>query len=251
MVGLTKLHRCTMVAAGMAMGLQAQAWGQVIDFELTPGSMMPSDNLQLDRTAPYVISGIGITFGFDSDADGLTDTDAVFERRGTDGTDGFFSTTAPSTFDAERPGSLHSLDTYFLRQPTPIGAVPGTFVIEFSTAVQGISGQIWDIDASDSDPSIYEQWRVTALDAFGNILATQLSPQGLQPSQTGSLDSLAWVFAFSGVGAISRVEIDSIGTQDRPGLGLDNFAITPIPAPTSLAVLGLAGQAWTRRRQRA
>ena len=97
------------------LSLTATADGHLITFEKTPTGATPVDNAASSRLTPYVSSGIAVTFGFDTDFDGIADVDAVFEQRGQDTENGFFSTYGPAAFDTERPGSSRSLGNFFLR----------------------------------------------------------------------------------------------------------------------------------------
>ena len=226
---------CTL--GGLCAGLAAvsAASAQVIDFETTPSGVAPADNQPLSRTQPYVVSGVAVTIGFDTDRDGVTDTDALFEQRGVDGADGFQSFLAPVGYDTERDGSPRSLGNFFLRQATGIGPWPGPMIIEYDASVDALSGEIWDLDSDDFGRS--ERWRISAFDATGELLRFVDSPVSIAQSNPASLDSLAWEFSIVEPGRIRRVEIDFIGTKTTGiGLAFNNFS------PTAATVLSIEQQ---------
>jgi len=73
---------------------------------------------------------------------------------------------------------------------------------------------------------------------------------GLSSSDTVPIDGTNWVrdIMYGGLDDIIRVEIDS-GGGDGWLFGVDNMDYTQVPAPASLALLGLGGLAATRRRR--
>ncbi|MEM9412836.1 MAG: hypothetical protein AAGA30_17115, partial [Planctomycetota bacterium] len=193
-----------------------------IDFEQTPGGLSPIDNAQLDRNAAYIGEGVAVTFGFDTDGDGATDENAVFEKSGADEKEGFISTFGTSMFDSERQDSVESLGGFSIRGNLA-GGVLGDFWIAFDADVDHVKGEVWDIDAF-ANGQTYEQWRVTAFDNDGNQVASMDSPRGLAFDDPASLDSLAWVFSLRGDG-IRRVRIKHIGTSedDQRGFLFNNI----------------------------
>ena len=197
--------------------------GDVIDFELTPAGVIPVDDSPLSRTEPYSSDGIAVTFGFDTNNDGVVDTDAVFEHRGNDSNNGFFSSFGTDTMDTEREDSPLTLGDYFLRAPGAFN-VPGDFWITYDAEVTAVSGEIWDIDGFSGTS---EQWRVSAFDGNDNLVASLDSPAGLDNANASSLDSLAWVFSLEGEN-IRRVKIEFIGTSPTNSIGLafDNYNAT-------------------------
>lgn len=222
------------IVAGILVAAAAgAAGGQVIDFETTPDGSAPADNQPLDRTEPYVVGGVGVTIGFDTDGDGVTDTDALFERRGVDGSDGFESFLAAARYDTERDGSPRRLGEFFLRQATGIGGWPGPMIIEYDAPVDALSGEIWDLDTGSGT----EQWRITAFDESGHVLRFVDSPPSIPQTDPASLDSLAWEFSIVEPGRIRRVEIDFVGTKTTGiGLAFNNFS------PTASTVLSIVRQ---------
>src|SRR5690606_32816693 len=184
---------------------------QVIDFETTPSGGTPTDNQQLDRAEPYLVGGVSVTIGFDTDRDGITDTSALLERRGVEGPGGFQSFLALIAYDTEREGSPRHLGDFFLRQAPGIGAWPGPMIIEYDANVDALGGEIWDLDSDDVGRT--ERWRFTAYDETGELLRFVDSPVSIPQSNPASLDSLAWEFSIVDPGRIRRVEIDFIGTK--------------------------------------
>lgn len=224
------------------------ATAQVIDFETTHTGGTPTDNGLLPVTAQFNAGGVNVSFGFDTNGDLVADRAAVYERRGADGSDGFFSTQGPGTHDTERPTSTSSLGDFFLRQPSSIGSVPGDFLITYDRDVIALSGEIWDLDAG-SPGTNFEQWRISALDASGAVLAFIDTPRGLGTADPAGLDSLPFFFSFSGIGNIRQVRFEFTGTANNVGLAFDNYNARFIPAPAGAAAgLALVPLALRRRR---
>ncbi|MEM7755911.1 MAG: hypothetical protein AAF297_09780 [Planctomycetota bacterium] len=148
------------------------AAAQVIDFELMPDGFLPVDDTALALDAAYTVDGVDVTFGFDTDDDGVTDTEAFFEIIGNDGIDGFLG---PTGTDGPRAGFGDQLGTYFLRSPGDFSnsGDPGTFIVEYSEPVPGVSGEVWDIDGSGGT----EAWLVSVFDDQGTLLRTIRSPE--------------------------------------------------------------------------
>lgn len=235
------------MVAGTLLTFISTANGAIVDFETNTVGGLPIDDVPLNHLAPYLTDGVAVTFGFDTTGDGIADTDAVFERRGADFNNGFFSTFGTDTFDTERTTSSQSLGQFFLRQPSAIGGVPGVFVIAYDIDVTAFSGEIWDIDAGQGG---FEQWRVSSFDAAGNFIASIESPVGIDTNDPNSLDSLAWVFSLEG-NDIRRVEVEYIGNNPIAGLAFDNYnATSAIPEPTSylLAMISLVRLFFVRSR---
>lgn len=226
----------------------------VIDFELTPSGVIPTDDMQL--TAPYVQGGLSISFGFDIDPliNPGVDLDAKFEEIGlgpgeTPLTGGFLGSSGPDTPDPGF-GFPAQLGSWFLRGP--VGASDfGLMVITYSGGpiVTAASGEIWDIDGNPpqgSTPGFTEEYTVRAYDSGNNLLATQVSPLGvLDTLDPASLDGQPWVFSFSGLSAgIAQITIDFTGTKTTGiGLAFNNFnptAAIPEPAAWLLAMFAFA-----------
>lgn len=217
----------------LTFGALAPARAQVITFETDPAGAPAIDNAPLGLAAAYLVGPLSITFGFDSDGNGVTDTPVVFEQIGNDGVDGF---SACIDRDTAAPGFAPQLGNFFLRG-TP-GADFRLLVIDYAGGtVSAASGEIWDIDAV---LPLVEQYRVEAFDALGNLLATIDSPVGNQDSGclNTQLDGRPWTFAFSGLTpGIARITIDFIGTKTQGiGLAFNNFDATgegAVPASTT------------------
>ncbi|GAB4547668.1 MAG: hypothetical protein Tsb0013_07570 [Phycisphaerales bacterium] len=240
------------LASACVLVMAAGASAQVIDFETTPGGMTPVDDMALDRTAMYVSDGVGVSFGFDTDNDGIADTDAVFEQRGGQNgpPDGYVSTLGPGNVDTEAPAFAGQLGEFFLRTPNDFSNNndPQPFVITYDTAVAGVSGEIWDIDARTN--GTFEQWRVRGFNAMGDVVATQDSPVGINENLPGTLDSAPWTFALASDQGIARVTIEYIGDATGVGLAFDNYNATAVPTPAGAAAFGLLGLGAMRRRRR-
>ncbi|MEM9412465.1 MAG: dockerin type I domain-containing protein [Planctomycetota bacterium] len=211
--------------------IAASASGDVtIDLEETPTGEIPVDDEVLDRNQAYIVDEVAVTFGFDTDGDGITDVDALFEQRGNDGTDGYISTFGTETSDSERQDSPESLGEFSLTGNLANGVL-GDFWIDYDTDVENVSGEIWDIDAFINFP-LFEQWRVTAFDREGREIASTDSPQGLAFDNPASLDSLAWVFSLESEN-IRRVRIRPIGTSENHQIG---FLFDNIKADVSVLI---------------
>lgn len=219
----------------------ALASGQLIDFESTPGGAIPTDDALL--TTPYPIAGPGsVRFFFDRNLNNTFDAGVddlpTFEAKGDDLLDGWVNN-GLSQGDIPATGFAAQLGDYFLRPIQP-GSVPFPFIVDYNTtlSISALSGEIWDIDGS---PTATEQWQVDILDAANNVIATQLSPIGLD----STLDSTPWTFAFSGLPAgVDKARLTFIGTKiSGVGLAFNNFSPFAIPEPSSALLIG-AGLAW-------
>lgn len=253
------LRFALLLALGCLAGGGVRA-GDMITFETRPNGSTPNDDDVLRN--PYMLSdGGSVRFFFDRpDANGVYnntydarwDALPVFEQVGTDGTDGFLATNAGDGVHDRAPkgsGFGPQLGQFFLRQPDPIGVLPGPFIIAYDTTqtIREFSGEIWDIDAVQGG-RLYEQWRVDVLNASGSVLATRLSPKGLPAAAPGSLDSLPWVFGFKDLpDGVSAIRITFEGTKTGGiGLAFNNFSPTyavpgsVVPEPSSVVLLGAA-----------
>lgn len=212
------------------------ASAQLIDFETTPTGALPADDALL--ATPYPIAGPGgVRFFFDTNLNNVFDpgTDGlpVLEATGDDALDGFVNNTL---LQGDVPDAAYAslLGDFFLRPQQP-GAVPAPFIIDYNTtlSISALSGEIWDIDGGLGT----EQWQVDVLDSAFNVLASQTSPLGSGPS----LDSLPWIFAFSGLPAgVDKVRLTFIGTKtDGVGLAFNNFSPFAVPEPGTALLLGL------------
>ncbi|TWT56326.1 PEP-CTERM sorting domain-containing protein [Allorhodopirellula solitaria] len=255
-----------------------------IDFESRPLSMgggLPTDDEAL--TGAYVDSnGITTRFGLDLNGDGLIDPDpgVFFEAHGSEigGTNGFaFDTGGNDVYDVGRDGTADGqIGNFLLRANTLDGSVQnGTFLIQFGGSqthvVTGTFGDIWDIDGSLTQGPAggpgSEQYLVEAFDSNGNLLASELSPEGTTfdgssdpNSPDFGNDGLPWRYSFSGFSqGIDHLTISFTGTKiEGIGLAFDGGSITTavaIPEPSAVALTGAVsclcfGVSLVRRRRR-
>lgn len=146
-----------------------------------------------------------------------TATTAVltYEAAGRDGTDGYWSSSQGR--DEAYSGNLGN---YFIKAGSGNlsynKAKYFNMKIDYQNATQKASGEIWDIDGK-------EQYKVTALDANGNAIASLTSP-------VGSLNAKPWTWSFDVVGEgefISSIEVEFVSTQSTlRGFAFDNFNST-------------------------
>lgn len=231
------------------------SYASLLTFETTPSGATPTDNVEL--TTPYLIPEGSVRFYFDlngNDAfDPAIDELPLFEKAGTDGSDGFTSKYTGFN-DTARPGYTAQLGNYFLRKQTDhFGSVAGPFIAEYTTTsvITELSGEIWDIDAVPGGGT--EQWRVDVLDHAHQVLATQLSPLG-DDNSVASLDSLPWMFSFSNLPlGVQKVRLTFVGTKTTGiGLAFNNFSPTAaVPEPNALLLfgIGIVGVGMARRRR--
>lgn len=130
---------------------------------------------------PYPIGGSdSVRFFFDRDPndtfDPGTDDLPVFEAAGDDLADGFINNGLLQG-DIPAAGFASQLGDYFLR-PLQSGRASSPFIIDYDTtlAISALSGEIWDIDGG---VGATEQWQVDALDGAINVVASQISPMGV------------------------------------------------------------------------
>ncbi|MDJ1174138.1 PEP-CTERM sorting domain-containing protein [Roseofilum capinflatum] len=209
----------------------------LIDFETLPNGELPTDNHPLGLDEAYLIDGIGITFGFDTNGDGVTDTPVVLEKVGNDTVRGFGS---QAGWDTAIPGFEEQLGQFFVRQPSTINDF-NSLIINYSSPVTAASGEIWDIDGWLNNT---EQYKIEAFDSNREVLATIVSPLGVNIA--GGLDGKPWSFGFSDLSDIRQISISFTGTKKGYfGLAFNNFSPTidqtappPTSVPEPLAVLG-------------
>ncbi len=245
-------------AALLMLVTPALGHAAVIDFETDPNGATPVDNAML--TGSYLIAGVTVSFTMAVDGSPVT---PVFEMIGPPGFDtaadgGFgFVNNALTELDTAAPGFEAQLGTFFVRTPALSTTSSVVFTVLYdsiSGPVTEASGEIWDIDAVNSLE--VEQWTVRAFDGSNVLLDTRISPAGLvDPNDPLSLDAMPWVFAFTGLSDIRKVEISHTGTRpDRIGLAFNNYSpVTAVtPEPGSLFLLGsaLALMATLKRRGR-
>jgi hypothetical protein len=220
----------------------------VITFETAPNGSVHVDDALL--SSPYNITGGTVRFFYDingnNNYDSGIDVFPAFEAAGKDAVNAFASAWDDSA-DTPRPGYAAELGNYFLRTagsgnpaslpPPP----PGPFIAQCITSgtITAFSGELWDIDGGSNGGT--EQWRVEVLDGSGKVLATELSPLGVDDS-ANSLDSLPWVFSFDNLlPSAESVRLTFIGTKTNGiGFAFNNFSVTVVPEPSSLVLLALA-----------
>lgn len=220
-----------------------------ITFETTPSGGTPVDDALL--TAPYTYSGGSVRFFFDANGnnryDPGVDVFPNFEHIGDDGTNGFDSNTVGIP-DTARPGYEAQLGAWFVRPPA--APLPGPFIAAYTstTPIRALSGEIWDIDARNGNT---EQWRVDVLSNAGGVLASKLSPLGVDNGPS-SLDSLPWTFAFEGLpDGVADVRLTFVGSKTGDvGLAFNNFSPdVAVPEPSSLGLVGTLTALGLRRRR--
>lgn len=217
------------VAAILGAASAAPLSAQVITFETTPFGAASTDDYSIGLSDAYAVGPLSITFGFDTDLDGVPDTPAVIEQISADGTDGFV---ACGGLDIASAGYAAQLGNFFMRG-RPGGGF-GRLVIDYSGGVvSGASGEIWDIDGLTNGT---EQYRLRAFDSIGTLLAVIDSPVSTQDSgcPNTEFDGRPWTFSFAGVPGIARITVEFIGTKTNGvGLAFNNFNATgdqPVPA---------------------
>jgi hypothetical protein len=171
--------------------------------------------------------GVSCTIGFDWNKDGTTETEAVFEQAGfADPVSGFSGCNGADT-GADASWDV-LLGNYFIRPPleTPFGQL----IIEFSSPVLVVTGEIWDIDGGTTNET--EQYELNAYDADGYIVDTETSPSGDDPSGCSApWDSKDWGFALTNPLGVVRVTIEFTGGKTGGiGVGFNNIdACLPVP----------------------
>ncbi len=210
--------------------LSASAGAQVINFERTQSGSIPTDDANLTINTPYIVSGpvvpVEVRIGVDKNLDGVRDTALKFERFGSDGNDAFTNFLLGMN-DTADPGFGDQLGIWMVRSAGSIAEYP--VLIDYSAPVTGVSGEIWDIEGrGDSDE--FEQWLVEALDSSGNVLASALSPAGVDDLLP--LDGEPWIFSLEAE-SIIRVRITFVGDAAFAGLAFNNFnATASVKGPT-------------------
>lgn len=108
-----------------------------------------------------------------------------------------------------------------------------TLIMDFTTPITDLE---FDFNSAGDPGSPFEIRFFNA----GGLSSTDVVPH----------DGSGWTFdnLFSGLDSVTRVEIDSGGGSGWL-FGVDNMDYTQVPAPASLALLGLGGLVVTRRRR--
>lgn len=190
----------------------------VIDFETNALGQTPTDNEVMPLNQSFQVDGVSISFGFDTDFDGIVDSPAAFEQSGYQGAGedtGFWGIDGAK--DTAAPGFENVLGDFFLRQQNPYQPF-GVFVISYDSVdkISAASGEIWDIDGNTINN---EQFTVKAFEDQA-LLQTIQSPIG----NTLDLDGKPWRFGFENLSNITRIEISFSGTKTKGiGLAFDNF----------------------------
>lgn len=221
---------------------------EVIIFETAPDGGTAVDDAPL--SSPYNITGGTVRFFYDingnNNYDPGVDVFPSFEAAGRD-TVNAFSSGWDNSADIPRPGYAAQLGNYFLRtagtgQPAGLPPPPpGPFIAQCLTSgtITAISGELWDIDGGSNGGT--EQWRIEVLGSSGGVLASELSPLGVDES-AASLDSLPWIFSFDSLApSAESVRLTFIGTKTNGiGFAFNNFSVTFVPEPSSLILFALA-----------
>lgn len=190
----------------------------LIDFETTASGNTPTDNSPIAFTDIFMADEVSVRFGFDLNADGILDTQAVFEQVGNVdlGNDtGFWGINQAR--DIAAPNYTELLGNFFLRQYDPYQPF-GIFTILYqaNNPVTEASGEIWDIDGSNKT----EQFLVQAFN--GSILLDSiLSPLG----EDKTLNGKPWAFGFKDLSNITQINITFTGSKTSGiGLAFNNFS---------------------------
>jgi hypothetical protein len=216
-----------------------------ITFETRPDGSTPTDNEEL--TTSYVDASTIVTFGFDTNGDLSIDVNARFEKRGTDLTFGYITDTED---DLDRTGTGQGGE-WALRvpkdpEPNPVNiSNGGAFLVKYSgTLVSSVSGEIWDVDSG-------EQYLIEAFDGANVSIGSVMSFIGPGGCCGGPTDGLPFTFSFNNLATpIATLRITEVLVLQNAGFALDNFSSTPIPEPSSIALLvgGMLVLGWRLRK---
>ena len=235
----------------LSLTLSSNALGAIINFETVPGSS-PADKVSISTQYESIY---GVTFGLDTNGDGLADGGTPYlERTGSSDSHNAFINSSVGQADVESSGYEGRLGNYFLRLGTQslLSTPVPSLLITYSTPVSAASAEIWDIDGNDGIYS--EKWIITALDEQKNIIDTLESPEYFT-YDSSTLDGKPWVWSFNHSSEdISCVAISFAGSKTSGiGLAFDNFSpssAVPIPGAVWLLGSGIAGLAGTRIRRK-
>lgn len=70
------------VCCGYALLISLNANAGIIDFETTAKGGIPTDNRIIKLKDTFMADGISVSFGFDTDGNGVVDSNGVFEQVG-------------------------------------------------------------------------------------------------------------------------------------------------------------------------
>lgn len=241
-----------------------------VDFETLPSGAMSVDNLELIGSYTCPGGSTTVTFGFDTDNNGVIDVNARLETRtsndqapqaytagvnnrgsnpdqdltccGSAPTCILKVTTAAAACSASGAGAGGS---FLLREPknpesptARLDAGDAFLIVYGGTLPTSASGQIWDIDADGRDPDQrVEKFTVDALAANGTVIETR-ELVGLTIGDPASRNGLPSTFEFQNLSpdiAKIRITLD-VEPSGGAGLAFDNFNATgvgrPPPIPT-------------------
>ena len=200
-----------------------RSFAGLINFETTASGETPIDNATIAFDDYFTSDGLSVSFGFDTNTDGVLDSNAVYEKikGGKEAGNSGFISAYGNRYDEAATGSEALLGDFFLRQAHAYKPF-GTFHIIYNAInpVTSASGEIWDIDGRKHNT---EQFFVEAFNGT-NSLASIFSPLG-SSSGRHSLDGKPWVFGFNNLNNITRIEISFIGSKKKGiGLAFNNFS---------------------------
>jgi hypothetical protein len=217
----------------------------IIDFETTANGGTPVDNDIININDQFMAGGVSVSFGFDTNGDGVLDSEGVFEQVGESANpaddSGFLANYGE---DTANPDFQRMLGNFFLRQKMAYQPF-GIFHIIYNAdnPVTSASGEIWDIDGGRNT----EQFVIKAFNGE-DLLESQESPLGIANSEI-SYDGRPWAFGFTNLSDITRIEISFTGSKTRGiGLAFNNFSpvedisnvTNNVPEPTSLVFIALS-----------
>lgn len=212
----------------------------VIDFETLPDGSSSIDGYQLGIDETFSVDNVDISFGFDSNNDGIADLNAIMRRVGSNQSG--FSNDRAGKSNIAASGFENQLGQFFLASPVHSDNV-FPLIINYSSddLVTAASGEIWDIDGTGGST---ERFRVEAYNEDQELLDTILSPLG----NSLALDAKPWTFGFSDLDGISQLKIFFTGSKtSNLGIAFNNFSptsdlsVVPEPFEWMLIVLVLFG----------
>ena len=242
---MTKVPSVIVFCSGILIG--STAFAELVDFENAASFGGDDATITNDYFASYGLSVSAVAGNSKADASSAVLT---FEAAGRDGTDGFWSAT-PSGRDEAISGDLGN---YLVKAGGGDLAYNKSkyfnMSLQYDNATSAASGEVWDIDGK-------EQYKVTALDANGNAIASLTSP-------VGSLDGEPWTWSFDmgDEASIAQIDVEFVSTQSTlRGFAFDNFNSTqanpeatahaaPIPHAFSMGAACLIGLVANRSRRR-